>query len=220
MLKHIPNILTIIRFLLIPIILIYIFTGNYILALIVFTISALTDIADGFIARKFNLVSNFGKLMDPLADKLTQIATLTSLVIIHIIPIWILIIVISKEFIMICGASFLYGKDVVVYSKWYGKLSTVLLYIAIVFSLLVKQFELTGIWEYIDLALFTLAIIMTLFALVMYIKDLYKKGFIDKQDLKKEVTVDKKEYIRECLCGTLVFSFTLFMSFYKSCDYA
>ena len=193
MLKHIPNILTIIRFLLIPIILIYIFTGNYILALIVFTISALTDIADGFIARKFNLVSNFGKLMDPLADKLTQIATLTSLVIIHIIPIWILIIVISKEFIMICGASFLYGKDVVVYSKWYGKLSTVLLYIAIVFSLLTKQFELTGIWEYIDLSLFTLAIIMTLFALVMYIKDLYKKGFIDKQDLKKEVTVDKKE---------------------------
>ena len=193
MLKHIPNILTIIRFLLIPIILIYIFTGNYILALIVFTISALTDIADGFIARKFNLVSNFGKLMDPLADKLTQIATLTSLVIIHIIPIWILIIVISKEFIMICGASFLYGKDVVVYSKWYGKLSTVLLYIAIVFSLLTKQFELTGIWEYIDLTLFTLAIIMTLFALVMYIKDLYKKGFIDKQDLKKEVTVDKKE---------------------------
>ena len=193
MLKHIPNILTIIRFLLIPIILIYIFTGNYILALIVFTISALTDIADGFIARKFNLVSNFGKLMDPLADKLTQIATLTSLVIKDIIPIWILIIVISKEFIMICGASFLYGKDVVVYSKWYGKLSTVLLYIAIVFSLLTKQFELTGIWEYIDLTLFTLAIIMTLFALVMYIKDLYKKGFIDKQDLKKEVTVDKKE---------------------------
>ena len=193
MLKHIPNILTIIRFLLIPIILIYIFTGNYILALVVFTISALTDIADGFIARKFNLISNFGKLMDPLADKLTQIATLTSLVIKEIIPIWILIIVISKEFIMICGASFLYGKDVVVYSKWYGKLSTVLLYIAIVFSLLTKQFALIGIWENIDLALFTLAIIMTLFALVMYIKDLYKKGFIDKQDLKKEVTVDKKE---------------------------
>ena len=193
MLKHIPNILTIIRFLLIPIILIYIFTGNYILALVVFTISALTDIADGFIARKFNLVSNFGKLMDPLADKLTQIATLTSLVIKDIIPIWILIIVISKEFIMICGASFLYGKDVVVYSKWYGKLSTVLLYIAIVFSLLTKQFALIGIWENIDLSLFTLAIIMTLFALVMYIKDLYKKGFIDKQDLKKEVTVDKKE---------------------------
>ena len=193
MLKHIPNALTIIRFLLIPFILFYIFTGNYILAFIFFTISGITDIADGCIARKYNLVSNFGKLMDPLADKLTQIATLTSLVVVDIIPLWILVIVLSKEFVMICGASFLYGKDVVVYSKWYGKLSTVLLYVAIVFSLLTKQFELTGIWANIDMALFCLALIATIFSLIMYIKDLYKKGFIDKQDLKKEVTVDKKE---------------------------
>lgn len=193
MLKHIPNALTIIRFLLIPFILFYIFTGNYILAFIFFTISGITDIADGCIARKYNLVSNFGKLMDPLADKLTQIATLTSLVVVDIIPLWILVIVLSKEFVMICGASFLYGKDVVVYSKWYGKLSTVLLYVAIVFSLLTKQFELTGIWANIDMALFCLAVVATLFSLIMYIKDLYKKGFIDKQDLKKEVTVDKKE---------------------------
>ena len=193
MLKHVPNILTIIRFLLIPFILVYIFTGNYILGFVFFTISGLTDIADGCIARKYNLISNFGKLMDPLADKLTQIATLTSLVVVKIIPLWILIIVISKEFIMICGASFLYGKDVVVYSKWYGKLATVLLYFAIVFSLLIKQFALTGIWSNIDMTLFCLAVIATLFSLAMYIKDLYKKGFIDKQDLKKEVTVDKKE---------------------------
>lgn len=192
MLKHVPNILTIIRLLLIPIIIFYIFTGNYILAFVFFTISGLTDIADGFIARKFNLVSNFGKLMDPLADKLTQIATLTSLVLTNIIPIWILIIVLLKEFIMICGASFLYGKDVVVYSRWYGKLATVLFYIAIVISLLLKQFELTNIWQTLDLGLYAIALITTVFALIMYIKDLYKKGFIDKQDLKKEVTVDKK----------------------------
>ena len=192
MLKHVPNILTIIRLLLIQIIIFYIFTGNYILAFVFFTISGLTDIADGFIARKFNLISNFGKLMDPLADKLTQIATLTSLVLTNIIPIWILLIVLLKEFIMICGASFLYGKDVVVYSKWYGKLATVLFYIAIVISLLLKQFELIGIWKHLDLSLYTIALIATIFSLIMYIKDLYKKGFIDKQDLKKEVTVDKK----------------------------
>ena len=193
MFKNVPNILTIIRFLLIPFIVFYIFAGNYILAFVFFTISGLTDIADGFIARKYNLISNFGKLMDPLADKLTQITTLGSLAITDIIPIWILIIVLLKEFIMICGASFLYGKDVVVYSKWYGKLATVLLYVAIVFSLLTKQFELTGIWSNIDLILFCLAVTATLFSLIMYIKDLYKKGFIDKEDLKKEVTVDKKE---------------------------
>lgn len=193
MLKHVPNILTIIRFLLIPFIVIYIFLGNYILAFIFFTISGITDIADGFIARKFNLISNFGKLMDPLADKLTQIATLTSLVITNIIPIWILIIVLLKEFIMIVGASFLYGKDVVVYSRWYGKLATVLFYIAIVVSLLLKQFEVTSIWNHLDFGLYCLALIATTFSLIMYVKDLYKKGFIDKQDLKKEVTVDKKE---------------------------
>lgn len=193
MLKHIPNILTVIRLLLIPLIVFYIFTGNYILAFVFFTISGITDIADGFIARKFNLISNFGKLMDPLADKLTQIATLASLVFTDIIPVWILLVVFLKEFIMICGASFLYGKDVVVYSKWYGKLATVLLYIAIVISLLLKQFELAGVWEDIDLAIFIFALISTIFSLVMYVKDLYQKGFIDKQDLKKEVTVDKKE---------------------------
>lgn len=193
MLKHIPNLLTIIRFLLIPFILLNIFMDNYILAFIFFTISGLTDIADGFIARKYNLVSTFGKLMDPLADKLTQISTLASLVIVDIIPIWILVIVLLKEFIMICGASFLYGKDVVVYSKWYGKLATVLFYLAIVSSLLAKQFNLSGVWTQVDFGLYCLALMATIFSLIMYIKDLYQKGFIDKQDLKKEVTVDKNK---------------------------
>ena len=144
MLKHIPNILTIIRFLLIPTIVYYIFNGNYLLAFIIFTISGVTDIADGFIARKFNLISTFGKLMDPLADKLTQICVLASLSMINIIPVWILLLVLLKEFIMVAGASFLYGKDVVVYSRWYGKLATVLFYIAIVSSLLINQFSLNN----------------------------------------------------------------------------
>ena len=193
MLKHVPNALTIIRFLLIPFIVVNIFNGNFILAFIFFTVSGITDIADGCIARKFNLISNFGKLMDPLADKLTQIATIASLTLKDIIPIWILAIVLLKELIMIAGASFLYGKDVVVYSKWYGKLATVLFYVAIVFSLLINQFELPSMWSNLDLWLFYLALFATVFSLLMYIKDVYKKGFIDKQDLNKEVTIDKKE---------------------------
>ena len=193
MLKHVPNALTIIRFLLIPFIVVNIFNGNFIIAFIFFTLSGITDIADGCIARKFNLISNFGKLMDPLADKLTQIATIASLTLKDIIPIWILAIVLLKELIMIAGASFLYGKDVVVYSKWYGKLATVLFYVAIVFSLLINQFELPSIWSNLDLWLFYLALFATVFSLLMYIKDVYKKGFIDKQDLNKEVTIDKKE---------------------------
>ena len=110
MFKNIPNILTIIRILLIPFILDAIYKGNYILGIVLFTISGITDVLDGFIARKFNLISNFGKLIDPLADKLTQIAVLMALVYTKIIPLWILVIVIVKELIMVIGASFLYGK--------------------------------------------------------------------------------------------------------------
>lgn len=186
MFKYIPNILTIIRFLLIPSILDAIYKGNYILGIILFTVSGITDVLDGFIARKFNLITNFGKLMDPLADKLTQISVLMALVYTKMIPLWILVIVAIKELIMVIGASFLYGKNVVVYSKWYGKLATVLLYSAIVLSLLEKQLNLTGIWTYIDLAIFTLALICTLFSLFMYGKTIYQRGFIDKNDIKKE----------------------------------
>ncbi len=195
MLKYVPNILTIIRFLLIPIILIFMFSENYLLAFIFFTISGITDILDGFIARKFNLISNFGKLMDPLADKLTQIAMLVALFIQNIIPIWILLIVLLKEFIMVMGASFLYGKSVVVYSRWYGKLATVLFYLAIVASLLIKEiskFTDINVFAHIDQPLYCFALIATIFSLIMYVKTLYSKGVINKEDLKKEVTVEKK----------------------------
>lgn len=195
MLKYVPNTLTVLRFILIPFILYYIFTGNYLLGFIFFTLSGITDILDGTIARKFNLISNFGKLMDPLADKLTQISVLASLVIKDIIPIWILIIVVLKEFVMIMGASFLYGKDVVVYSKWYGKLATVLFYIAIVFSLITKQYNITGFLGSLDMVLYCIALVATVFSLIMYVKCLYQRGFIDKEDLKKEkqqVIIKKK----------------------------
>ena len=193
MLKYVPNTLTIIRFLLIPFILYLVISGNYVLAFIFFTISGITDIADGFIARKYNLISNFGKLMDPLADKLTQLSMLAILAIKGMLPIWILAIVALKEIVMVCGASFLYGKDVVVYSRWYGKLATVLFYLAIVSSLLLEQYPTNTLLANIDLYLYYLALITTLFALIMYVKTIYSKGFINKDDLKKDVTVEKKE---------------------------
>ncbi len=193
--KNIPNILTIFRFILIPIILYFIFTRHYLLGFIFFTISGITDILDGAIARKFNLVTNFGKLMDPLADKLTQVSVLATLVFQKIIPFWILVVVLLKELLMIIGASFLYGKDVVVYSKWFGKLATVLFYLAIVCSLINKEFALTGVWQNLDFILYCIAVIATVFSFIMYVKYLYKDGFIDKSDLKKEkqpVIINKK----------------------------
>ena len=79
MFKHLPNILTIIRFLLIPVIVLFALNNNYIAAIVVLTISGITDILDGYIARRFNLISDFGKLMDPFADKATQLTILVVL---------------------------------------------------------------------------------------------------------------------------------------------
>lgn len=197
MAKHIPNLLTMLRFVLIPFIVGYLSEGNYILAFAFLTLSAITDVLDGFIARKFNFITNFGKLIDPLADKATQVSVLTVLSLQHIIPFWILVVVLLKEFIMISGASFLYGKELVVSSRWYGKVSTVLFYVAIVSSFVIKHFNMIifNHPEYsmsplptFDQYIYYLALIMTIFSLFMYIRDFYTQGYLKKENLK----IDKK----------------------------
>lgn len=191
MLKHIPNALTVLRFLLIPAIVITCFEEEYILAIVILTISGLTDILDGTIARKFGLISDFGKLMDPLADKFTQISLLTTLFIKGIIPVWILVIVVLKEFCMVSGASFLYGKELVVSSKWYGKLATVLFYVAMVFSLLIENIESAmnknlSVFKTANSIVYYLAVITTIASLIMYIKAFYVQGYLKKDKNKNE----------------------------------
>ena len=181
MLKQVPNALTILRFILIPFILISLKNDDYISTFILLTLSGLTDVLDGTIARKFNLISNFGKLMDPLADKLTQLTVLTTLAIKGIIPIWMIVVLAVKECAMIAGASFLYGKDLVVSSKWYGKLSTVLFYVAMVCSLAIRYFNLT---VQFDIIIYYLALIFTIFSLYMYFQAFYKQGYLKKENLK------------------------------------
>ena len=190
MLKNIPNALTIVRFVLIPFIVYYILTGQYIAGFVMLTVSGLTDILDGCIARKFNFITNFGKLIDPLADKATQIAVLASLTFKGIVPLWILLIVFIKEIVMVAGASFLYGKKLVVSSRLYGKLATVLFYIAIVCSLFIEYWNTTinpgtpifGFDDYI----YYLAIATTVFSLIMYFKQFYQEGYLKKENLKIE----------------------------------
>lgn len=181
--KHIPNILTISRFVLIPFICIAIINDDYMTAFVFLTISGITDILDGFIARKFGFITNFGKLIDPLADKSTQLAVLITLSLVGIIPYWILIIVFIKELTMISGASFLYGNNLIVSSRWYGKLATVVFYIAIVCSLTIKYFN----WSSnLDLIIYYIALILSIFALIMYFIEFFKNGYINKQNLKSQ----------------------------------
>ena len=182
--ENIPNILTIIRFILIPFIFFSVISHHYLTALIIFTLSAITDVLDGYIARKYNYITDIGKLIDPLADKLTQISLLLSLTILNILPWWIFAIVFIKEVLMVTTASLLYKKkDVVVYSKWYGKLATVVFYIAIVTSLIVNYFEFA---LRIDIYIYYIALALTIFALLMYFKEFYQKGYVNKKDLSAE----------------------------------
>lgn len=173
--KNVPNILTMLRFIFIPFIVLALYYNKFILAFALLTLSALTDVLDGFIARKFNFVTDFGKLMDPLADKATQITILITLALKHTIPFWILCIIAFKEFMMIAGASFLYGKDLVVSSKWYGKLTTVVFYFAIVSSLVIGNFNINTNF---DTYLYYLGIILTIFSLIMYFKSFYAQGYL------------------------------------------
>ncbi len=193
MAKHIPNILTVARFFLIPFVIYFLVVDNYLWAFIFLTISGLTDVLDGFIARKFNFITNFGKLIDPLADKATQISVLITLTLKGIIPFWMIVIVVLKEATMIAGASFLYGKELVVSSKWYGKLSTVLFYVAIVCSFGIKYWntEIAGnpvnsvaFLPQFDMWIYYLAIAATIFSLVMYYITFYKQGYLKKENLK------------------------------------
>ena len=99
-----------------------------------------------------------------------------------------LLIVFAKEIIMVAGASFLYGKKLVVSSRWYGKLATVLFYVAIVCSLFIEYWNTSvnpsaPLFDF-DIYIYYLAIITTVFSLIMYFKQFYQDGYLKKENLK------------------------------------
>lgn len=126
----IPNLLSVIRLLMIPLIIwLYCDAQRYHAAVIVILLSGLTDIADGIIARKCNMVSDFGKILDPIADKLTQIALIFCLATKHKLMIPLIIEFVLRELCMlVMGYITIRKHDSVNSSKWYGKLTTVVLY--------------------------------------------------------------------------------------------
>jgi len=126
----IPNLLSLFRLCLIPLI-VWLYCGRewYYAAIGVILLSGASDIVDGFIARKFHMVSDFGKILDPVADKLTQAALLVCLVFRYPLM-WAVIAVFAvREITMIVmGAVVIKKKDEVNSAKWYGKLNTVVIY--------------------------------------------------------------------------------------------
>lgn len=127
-----PNVLTSIRIGLVPPMIysyLYMPKNGETVAFFIFLCSALTDILDGYIARKFNMVTKLGTVLDPLADKMMLISVLTIFVLNNKINFWILLVMAFKELLMILGAYFLYNnEDVVIPANIYGKISTLVFY--------------------------------------------------------------------------------------------
>lgn len=125
---NLPNKITIFRVIMIPIFLVFLLipgipNGKYIAATI-FIIAALTDFLDGYLARKYHLITNFGKFMDPLADKLLVCSALICFVQLELLPAWIVIIIISREFIISGFRLVASDNGVVIAASWWGKIKT------------------------------------------------------------------------------------------------
>lgn len=137
----IPNIISFFRLLLIPLIVYsYIFLDNNILAIMLIILSGLTDIIDGKIARKFNMVSDLGKILDPVADKLTQIAVIACLIFKYKIMLLVVVILIIKEIALaITGLLTISSAKKVDSAVWHGKFCTVIIYTTMFVLLLVPD---------------------------------------------------------------------------------
>lgn len=171
---NVPNLLTMIRMLLIPVYWVLFMRPEIhfrYIALGVFIVASLTDLADGYIARKYNLITNFGKLMDPLADKLMVLSVMLSLALKGLAPWPALAILLAKEAIMVAGGLILYQMDVVVYATKIGKYAQLLVVTALLSCFFGEWFVEKGILSAslpLHLVLVWCSVALTLCALGVY----------------------------------------------------
>ncbi len=143
----IPNALSLCRIILIPILVWLYCIGRYYWALGVFVVSALTDVVDGFIARKFNMISDLGKILDPIADKLTQGAVFFCLSTRFVPMIVLFVFMFAKELTVGISGIYMTKKSDKMYgANWHGKLNTVLIFVAISFHLIWINIPITLSW--------------------------------------------------------------------------
>lgn len=181
---NVPNVLTMLRMVMIPLF-IYVFflpiEHSMLWAALIYAVAAFTDFLDGMIARKYNLITNFGKLFDPLADKLLQLSAVACLVIAEVLPLWFFMFYIAKEVIQIVASIFLLKRKVVVSANIFGKIASVLFYIATAAFLL---FEINAVFKNVIL------IVVVLMSLLAFVK--YAMEFMSQ---KKALSENKEDNI-------------------------
>ena len=166
---NLPNKLTMFRVILIPFFVVFLLVDitpvDKWIALAVFIIASLTDMLDGKIARKYNLVTNFGKFMDPLADKLLVCSALVCLVAVDRIPAWMVIVIIAREFIISGFRLVASDNGVVIAASYWGKFKTVSQMAMII--VLIADFG--GVFDMIGMVLIWVSLILTVVSLIDYV---------------------------------------------------
>ena len=168
---NLPNKLTVLRVIMIPVFLVFLLTdcagdASKYIAAAVFVLASLTDMLAGRIARKYNLVTNFGKFMDPLADKLLVCSALIAFVELGYLPAWIAIIIISREFIISGFRLIAADKGVVIAANYWGKFKTTFQMIMTILLILQLDYPYADTVEWIFVYI---ALALTVISLVDYI---------------------------------------------------
>lgn len=168
----IPNLLSMFRIVLIIPMIVFFLSKNYIGAVICVVISGLSDMFDGMIARRFNQISKLGKMLDPIADKLTLVAVIICIGI--LIPnIRLLVIILAaKDILMLIGGAYLIHRGITPpAAKWYGKIATVVFYNSVTAIVGIEVFggaQLAAQLSVLITTLLTVTSLVMIFALVMY----------------------------------------------------
>ncbi len=165
----IPNVLTMIRLLLVPVFVVVYFRTSAepkYAALAIFAAASLTDMLDGYLARKLNQITDFGKLFDPLADKLMVLSALVCQAVTGVFPWAAVIVVACKELVMVLGGLFMLSRDVVVYSNIVGKAAQVCFILSLILSFFHVPLAEWG--TRLDLILLWITVGLAVLAMVVY----------------------------------------------------
>ena len=174
---NLPNKLTLFRVILIPFFIVFLLVPitpyDKWIALAIFIIASLTDLLDGKIARKYNLVTNFGKFMDPLADKLLVCSALICLIELNRIPSWMVILIIAREFVISGFRLIASDNGVVIAASYFGKFKTTFQMVAVCLMIA----DIAALKLLTDIVLW-IAVVLTVVSLIDYLiknKDVMKE---------------------------------------------
>ena len=167
---NLPNKLTVLRVILIPFFVVFMLfdiTGaaDKWIALVIFCVASLTDMLDGKIARKYNLVTNFGKFMDPLADKLLVCTALICLTSMNRLNVIVVLVIIAREFIISGFRLVASDNGIVIAASYWGKFKTV----SQMALIIVLIMDLGGVWNVVGTVLTWVALLLTIVSLIDYI---------------------------------------------------